>query len=133
MSSESETSLACPKCGATMEEVEFEDVVLDRCTGCAGIWFDVDEHARLMTQGGSEDVDTGDAAEGRKQDATRDIDCPKCGLRMLHRSALKARRIDYEQCGRCHGAYFDAGEFTEMKQEKGFVDILLSIFSTVSR
>ena len=33
-------NLQCPKCKHGMEEVTLEDITIDRCTGCQGLWFD---------------------------------------------------------------------------------------------
>ena len=42
-----EKTLTCPKCKAAMEKVDFQTVVVDRCTGCRGLWFDNLEHEKL--------------------------------------------------------------------------------------
>jgi Zn-finger nucleic acid-binding protein len=44
------TNLACPKCGKGFEELRYSalgDLVIDRCTGCGGIWLDRGEVPRL--------------------------------------------------------------------------------------
>lgn len=38
----------CPKCGHKMEEVTLEDVKVDRCTTCEGIYFDKGELEELI-------------------------------------------------------------------------------------
>ena len=30
----------CPKCSSEMETVTYDDVEVDRCSGCQGLWFD---------------------------------------------------------------------------------------------
>jgi len=40
------TGLRCPRCGGTLSEVPYHaetDVLLDRCEGCGGLWFDAGE------------------------------------------------------------------------------------------
>jgi len=40
------TEYACPRCGTTLEEMKFvkaEDLLIDRCPQCKGIWLDKDE------------------------------------------------------------------------------------------
>ncbi len=32
--------MRCPKCGDKLEEVKFEEILVDRCTSCKGIWLD---------------------------------------------------------------------------------------------
>lgn len=117
--------LQCPKCQATMEPVEFRGAKVDRCTGCAGIWFDAREHSELKAVRGSEAIDDGCTEQGQANNELRDIECPVCDLRLSHHVARKKEKIEYEQCTQCDGLYFDAGEFSAFKQEKGFVDILV--------
>jgi hypothetical protein len=33
----------CPKCGSTLQEVEFKGVRIDKCFGCEGLWLDAGE------------------------------------------------------------------------------------------
>ncbi|MDH3991712.1 MAG: zf-TFIIB domain-containing protein [Gammaproteobacteria bacterium] len=109
-------SLQCPKCKHGMEEVTFEDITIDRCTHCHGLWFDGDEAQRLKHREGSETIDSGTAAQGRKYDGMGDINCPRCGDTMEKSSHWKQEHIWYEIC-RKHGIFMDAGEFTDFKYD----------------
>ena len=40
--------MKCPKCGADMEEIEMSSVMVDRCPGCEGLYFDKGEVELLM-------------------------------------------------------------------------------------
>ena len=40
--------MKCPKCGADLEEIEMDRIMVDRCTGCAGIFFDKGEVELLL-------------------------------------------------------------------------------------
>ena len=35
--------MKCPKCGSDMEEKEMDNVMIDQCTECQGIYFDAGE------------------------------------------------------------------------------------------
>jgi uncharacterized protein len=35
--------MRCPKCGATLEDLAFQEIQVERCTGCRGIWLDSGE------------------------------------------------------------------------------------------
>lgn len=39
--------LLCPRCDGTLAEVALEDVLIDRCTKCNGVWLDAGELERL--------------------------------------------------------------------------------------
>ena len=40
--------MKCPKCGADMHEVEMNDILVDKCGGCEGIYFDRGELELLI-------------------------------------------------------------------------------------
>ncbi len=40
-------ALACPKCDGTLIEESFEEVQIDRCSKCNGVWLDAGELERL--------------------------------------------------------------------------------------
>ena len=40
--------MKCPKCGADLEEIEMDSIMVDRCTGCEGIFFDKGELELLI-------------------------------------------------------------------------------------
>jgi uncharacterized protein len=98
-----------------MEIVRYEGVDVDRCTACGGLWFDRTEHEKLRHKRGSEVIDTGDAAVGRKQNAVAKIDCPRCTSRMVRLVDPGHPHIWFESCAVCGGVYLDAGEFREEK------------------
>jgi hypothetical protein len=37
------THMRCPKCGEPLQEMTFQQVKIDECTGCGGIWLDKGE------------------------------------------------------------------------------------------
>ena len=104
----------CPKCSAAMKLLTVGAYTVDRCTGCAGLWFNLREHehiAELPEQ--VQRLDTGEAAKGVDQNQKRDIACPACNVKMLKLSVPTQSHIKYESCPVCHGAFFDAGEFKD--------------------
>lgn len=40
--------MKCPKCGMDMQEYEYRDIKLDRCSGCGGVFFDQGEMEQLL-------------------------------------------------------------------------------------
>ena len=41
--------MKCPKCGADLQEVNYEDVLIDTCAECHGIWLDHGELELLVS------------------------------------------------------------------------------------
>ncbi len=109
--------MRCPKCKSLMEEARYERASVDRCEGCNGIWFHPDALSKLKKTWMAEILDTGDPSVGKKNNAIDDVDCPKCGLRMDKVVDERQTHIWYEMCPDGHGAYFDAGEFTDLRHD----------------
>jgi len=107
----------CPKCDALMEPVIFNELTIERCTSCKGIWFPEAEHKELKAMPGSEVIDIGSAKEGKKNDSIRSIPCPVCEIIMDGVDDTFQPHIHYESCPRGHGVYFDAGEYKDFKEE----------------
>ena len=40
----------CPKCGEQVEQVIFQDITVDRCSGCQGVWLEPGELERLTSK-----------------------------------------------------------------------------------
>ena len=111
-----EHSIECPKCGHGMTEITYGEVTIDRCTNCAGLWFDTGEAEALKKKWMGDALDMGSADEGKKWDAVDDIACPRCGKDMSKTSDPDQSHIWYETCDE-HGMFMDAGEFTDFKHE----------------
>ena len=45
--------MKCPKCGADLAEESFQDVRIDRCTECNGVWLDPGELEAIGGKGDS--------------------------------------------------------------------------------
>lgn len=98
--------MICPKCAARMERVRVDEVEVDRCTHCHGLWLDLGEREALAAAAAAK-VDTGaprPVIAGR-----RDIECPRCRAPLV-RLHDPATGIAYEKCSPCSGAFLDAGE-----------------------
>jgi len=44
--------LKCPRCGTTLIEEQKDDVIIDRCPNCLGIWLDRGELEKLSNKDG---------------------------------------------------------------------------------
>ena len=107
--------MQCPKCKAEFEAVMFNGVEVDRCRGCKGIWFDMLEKEDLVAISGSESIDTGDAKTGEKYNDLTNVSCPHCEIPMITMIDKDQHHIQFECCPTCFGTFFDAGEFTDLK------------------
>lgn len=120
--------MKCPKCDGEMEVVEYAKIKVDRCLECRGIWFDMLEHEHLKFIDGSESIDIGDVATGKRYREMSHIDCPICSVRMIAMVDRQQPHIWYEACTVCYGVFFDAGEFSDYK-EKTIFDFFRDLFA----
>jgi Zn-finger nucleic acid-binding protein len=111
-----------------MQAVSFQGIEVDKCTSCAGLWFDMLEAEHLKKLSGSGSIDTGDAQLGKEKNEMGRIKCPKDSAAMLRMVVNDQPHIWYEACPVCHGTYFDAGEFKDFTT-KSFIDTVKDLFS----
>jgi Zn-finger nucleic acid-binding protein len=100
-----------------MTTVPFAGIEVDRCGSCGGLWFDLLEHEDLRAKPGAETLDTGDPEVGARFDQVGLVRCPidlQPMVRMVDRSQPS---LWFESCPICYGVFFDAGEFTEFREE----------------
>ncbi|MCB1599065.1 MAG: zf-TFIIB domain-containing protein [Lysobacterales bacterium] len=107
--------MQCPKCQADMEKVATAHGVVDRCTACKGLWFDLMEHEELKAD--ADIIDIGSEELGRRHNAIDRIHCPVCpNSQMLRMVDPQQPHIWFESCPVCYGRYFDAGEFRDLSE-----------------
>lgn len=100
-----------------MEQVQICGIEIDRCSRCKGIWFDQQEQSQIKCARGSHKADTGHQAIGEHYNAIRNIQCPRCDVPMDEDELRRGRiLIQIESCPKCHGSYFDAGEFRDFAE-----------------
>jgi hypothetical protein len=42
------TAMSCPRCGGELVETDYENIKIDVCNKCTGVWFDAGELAQVM-------------------------------------------------------------------------------------
>ncbi len=107
-------AMRCPKCRSDMESLDIDGIEIDRCTECHGLWFDPGEMEMLRNRKAATAIDIGDPERGKVQNTIDRYRCPRCGGSMAKMVDPTQTHIWYEQCGSCHGSYFDAGEFSDL-------------------
>ena len=108
--------MECPKCQAQMEVVVFDDIEVDRCIRCGGLWFDVLENEELRERAGSEAVDNGATWQAAMHNVQGKVFCPRDAALMERMVNTAEPELWVEACPVCHGTFFDAGEFTNFKE-----------------
>lgn len=114
--------MKCPKCRSDVRRIQFDEIEVDQCRECGGLWFDFMEAEKLQKRRGSEALDrsatpaerSGDPGDEPRADT---LICPRCLGHTLTRMAVRGQpHILYERCVVCHGVFFDPGEFRDLKE-----------------
>jgi PAT family beta-lactamase induction signal transducer AmpG len=107
-------AMRCPKCRSDMEQVMVDDIEVDRCSSCHGLWFDDGELKKLRNREAAAALDIGDIKTGKEQNKIEHYRCPRCAGPMNRLVDPGQTHIWFEQCGSCRGSFFDAGELTDL-------------------
>jgi len=108
-------AMKCPKCReANLVAVVVDEVEVDRCQTCSGIWFDNRElgalldkaRAQLSTLLDGEDQDDLDYQYGK---------CPRDQQNLMRVKSLRNAEVTLDVCGGCRGIWLDGGEFRAIK------------------
>ncbi|MCK5475341.1 MAG: zf-TFIIB domain-containing protein [Candidatus Pacebacteria bacterium] len=112
--------MKCPKCRLEdLKEIEINDVKIDRCKYCGGLWFDKDE---LKVTRDSRDknlswLDFDLWEDGSKLMVSgRSVNCPKDG-KPLFKIKYGNTDVMVDICLDCHGVWLDKNELDKIISE----------------
>ncbi len=104
--------MICANCGESMLALELEELEIDYCDNCGGIWLDSGElELALGEDRFREDQLIPVAGEAGTAQGTRK--CPICSRRMQI-VKLPEGAIELDRCERGHGLWFDKGELLQV-------------------
>ena len=109
--------MKCPACNNLMIVVEHENIELDYCANCSGVWFDEGELELLLetmelegTSLSLDDILTSPEAES----AEKKRKCPICGTKMKKATVGHEPEVLIDVCSRGDGLWFDSGEVGQL-------------------
>ena len=108
--------MLCPVCRKPMVIVEFQNIELDTCPDCQGLWFDAQELGQLFDLAGVPE---------RYHDLESQVDrlphvgprrrCPRCRRRLESvRAPSTSGELILDECPRGDGLWFDRGELESL-------------------
>jgi len=101
--------MRCPRCDKPLREVKFDEIVVDRCDTCSGVWFDFAELERILNR----DAHAMAALVPEESlPPARDADmlcCPRGGDTLI-RIRAEPEGILYYTCLTCYGRWLDGSE-----------------------
>lgn len=110
----------CPVCNQPLIILELNQVEVDYCTSCHGVWLDEGELELLLQDSGGKDklFDSFVVDENSKE---KSIECPVCFKKMDKMLCGNENKITLDECSRQHGLWFNKGEL-ESVVEIGSLD-----------
>jgi Zn-finger nucleic acid-binding protein len=105
-------NLTCVKCTSVLDRTTIDEIEVDLCPACGGLWLDHGEIERLgrgtpAALDGLRKALTGGAAADLSDTATS---CPACPGALKE---LKLGPIHVDYCGQCKGLFLDKGELDQ--------------------
>lgn len=104
--------MLCPVCRLPMLIVEFDEIELDACPDCKGVWFDAQELRELfeLVEAPEHLHDLENQLQAMPHVSGRRV-CPRCRGRLSPVGTPSGdSELILDQCPRWHGLWFDQGE-----------------------
>jgi len=109
--------MICPTCHNIMIVVEHENIELDYCTNCSGVWFDSGElelMLELISLEGSSLALADILSSPEAVTAEKKRKCPICGQKMKKATTGEEPEVLIDMCPRGDGLWFDGGEVIQL-------------------
>lgn len=102
--------MECPRCaGVTLTEAKVEDVVVDRCTHCSGMWLDFAQLERVLSRESRSLRNLLPDTTPEPQSHDEMLSCPRCRGSLIRMQALPDP-VTYYSCLTCYGRWVDGSE-----------------------
>lgn len=120
----------CPACKNPMVILELNQVEIDYCSECKGIWLDNGELDLIFSTSDRKEISKSFSIKNDFDEIKRR--CPNCKKKM-DKVEFESTGIIIDKCIDEHGVWFDSGELksilkTAEKQNSRIIDMLKEIF-----
>jgi Zn-finger nucleic acid-binding protein len=124
--------MLCPVCKESMIVLELNEIEIDFCTGCRGIWLDAGE-LELMFDTEDQRQKLIDSLHEDPDNPEQKYKCPICSRKMVKVHIVDKKEILIDKCKKEHGLWFDKGELKTViefgsKEENKIVNLLKDMF-----
>lgn len=103
----------CPVCREAMIVLELDEVEIDYCADCGGIWLDAGELELLLADGAEKDSLLSSFQPDKKNTEIKRR-CPICLKKMEKVLCGRDTRILIDKCRKNDGIWFDKGELEDL-------------------
>ncbi len=110
-------SPVCPRCRVSLEVKRKDDIEIDSCPQCGGLWLDRGEFDILTAESNvyREEKLTKEYSRPPLSGDTAYIPCARCGKLMVKKNYARISGVITDECGR-HGVWLDSGEIEKIRQ-----------------
>ena len=112
--------MLCPACGNHLIILELDQIEIDYCHSCGGIWLDAGE-LELLLEDSAEKDELLSSINKKVNINEKKIRCPICRKKMDKALVESNEPIIIDKCKRGDGLWFDEGEL-ETVVEQGSLD-----------
>jgi Zn-finger nucleic acid-binding protein len=124
--------MKCPKCPGKLEKKTIENIEVDVCFVCEGVWFDAGELEEVIKRDskdfkfidvGREELDGAEIVDVREKLDEKTGECPRCsdGTLLIKDTYKGAHEITVDVCPKGHGLWLDGGEISKLRK-RGLVN-----------
>jgi Zn-finger nucleic acid-binding protein len=103
----------CPVCKQEMIILELNQIEIDYCTLCSGIWLD-DGELELMMDDDAAKQKLLDTFHHDPKNPEKPRRCPRCNKRMNKVYVGEHKDVLLDKCRKDHGFWFDSGELHDV-------------------
>jgi Zn-finger nucleic acid-binding protein len=120
----------CPACKNPMVILELNQVEIDYCTNCKGIWLDRGELDLIFSPEDKKEIAKSFSVKNNSDEVKRR--CPICKKKM-DKVEFENTGIIIDRCSEDHGVWFDGGELksilkTAEEQNSRIINMLKEMF-----
>ena len=111
--------MICPVCHKSMLDIEYNNIELDYCEKCKGVWFDAGE-LELLLESEKPDIFIREMLEkGEVRRVEDKRKCPLCAQKMKKSILGQEPEVLVDVCPRAEGIWLDGGEVDQIFKQLG--------------
>ena len=108
----------CPSCNHPLVILELNQIEIDYCMNCYGIWLD-DGELELLLQDSEEKTKLLNSFVVDKNSGEKPVRCPICRKKMDKVLCGTENKITLDKCKKQHGIWFNEGELERVAEMGG--------------
>ena len=110
----------CPVCkNEPMIVLELNEVEIDYCLNCKGIWLDAGE-LELLLGSSTETEEFLNSFNIEDQTKEKKLKCPICNKKMEKTLVIGDKKVRIDKCKANHGIWFESGELEDILKMASF-------------